>query len=119
MSVRQELLTAIEQLPDEQLSVLLDLALSLKEKDFVQPVGKSGVSDNGKSTDNNLCNEVFFDPKYKEHHLDRRAFLNLPVAQRNVLLSHQATTVEEHFQPGVEAMEWVDKYIEDQIWDDD
>ena len=110
MSVRQELLVVIKQLPDEQLSVLLDLALSLKEKDFVRPVGKSVVSHNWESTDDNICNE---------HHLDRRAFLNLTVAQRNVLLAHQATTVEEHFQPSAAGMEWVDEYIEDQIWDDD
>lgn len=119
MSVRQELLTAIEQLPDEQLSVLLDLATSLKEKYFVQPVGKSEVAHNWASADDDIRNEVFIDSKYKKHHLDRRAFLNLPITQRNILLSHEATTVEEHFQPGAEGMEWVDEYIENQIRDDD
>lgn len=31
MNIRQELLTAIEQLPDEQLSALLNVALCLRE----------------------------------------------------------------------------------------
>jgi uncharacterized protein (DUF433 family) len=55
----------------------------------------------------------------KEHQLDRRAFLKLPVAQRNALLSQQAAIVAEAFQAGAEGMEWTDEYIEDESMDDE
>lgn len=55
----------------------------------------------------------------KAHQLDRRAFLKLPVAQRNALLSQQAAIVAEDFQPGAEGMEWTDEYIEDESMDDE
>lgn len=120
MNIRQELLTVIKQLSDEQLSALLDLALSLKStKDSVHPIIKSQAYQTRASAENDIHEEIFADPESKKHHLDRRAFLNLPVTQRNVLLSHQATTIQEHFEPGAEGMEWVDEYIEDQTWDDE
>lgn len=55
----------------------------------------------------------------KEHQPDRRAFLKLPVAQRNALLSGQAAIVAEDFQPGEEGMEWTDEYVEDESMDDE
>lgn len=32
MNIRQELLTLIEQMPDKQISVLINMAIALKEK---------------------------------------------------------------------------------------
>lgn len=55
----------------------------------------------------------------KVHQLDRRAFLKLPVAQRNALLSQQAAIVAEDFQPGAEGMEWTDEYVEGESMDDE
>lgn len=51
--------------------------------------------------------------------IDRRAFLKLPVAQRNALLAQQVPTIAEHFLPGAEGMEWTDEYIDDDSWDNE
>lgn len=91
MSTRQELLTAIEQLPDEKLASLLELAIALK----------------GEQT-----------PTQKVS-LDRRAFLELPLEERNALLVSQAVLVTDYFQPGTEEMEWAEGYVEDQSWDEE
>lgn len=55
----------------------------------------------------------------KGYQFDRRAFLKLPVAQRNALLSQQAAIVAEDFQPGAEGMEWTDEYVEGESMDDE
>lgn len=49
--------------------------------------------------------------------IDRMAFLQLPVAQRNALLAQQVAFVVEHFLLGTEEMEWTDEYIDDDLWD--
>lgn len=59
MNIRQELLSAIEQLSDEQLSVLLDLALSLKNgKTSVQPIATSQAYQDWLSAENDIYNEL-------------------------------------------------------------
>ncbi|MCY7278444.1 MAG: hypothetical protein LH702_33090 [Phormidesmis sp. CAN_BIN44] len=85
MNTRQELLFIIEQLSDERLPSLLEIARSLKES-------SSSV--------------------------DRRAFLKLPEDDRDRILAEQSALVADDFQPGSEAMEWVEHYIEDENWDD-
>jgi uncharacterized protein (DUF433 family) len=65
----------------------------------------------------NRVPEELIHPKVRQR--DRRAFLKLPVAQRNALLSQQAAIVAEDFQPGAEGMEWTDEYIEDESMDDE
>jgi len=86
MNTRQELLSVIEQLSDERLPSLLEIACSLKES---------------------------------SSSADRRAFLRLPEDDRNLILAEQAALVADDFQPGSEAMEWVEHYIEDENWDDE
>lgn len=86
MDTRQELLSTIEKLSDEQLSSLLDLARSLTQA---------------------------------SSSLDRRAFLRLPEEERDRILAEQAAFVADAFQPGAEAMEWVEEYVEDEHWDDE
>jgi hypothetical protein len=77
MNTRQELLSTIETLPDEQLSSLLDLARSLTAT---------------------------------RSSLDRRAFLRLPEEERDRMLAEQAASVADEFQPGTDAMEWVEHF---------
>lgn len=48
-----------------------------------------------------------------------RTLLNLPVAERNTLLAHQAATIAEYFVTGAEEMEWIEEYVEDKNWNDD
>ena len=50
--------------------------------------------------------------------IDRRAFLKLPVEQRDAILAQQVATVAEYFLPGAEGMEWTDEYINDDISDE-
>lgn len=120
MNTRQELLTVIEQLPDEQLSALLNLALSLKSgKNSAHPMPVSQAEQDWVSAENDIYDELLANSQSKEHQLDRRAVLKLPVAQRNALLSQQVAIVAEHFQPGAEGMEWTDQYVEDEIVDDE
>lgn len=97
MSTRQELLSAfakrllwrIAQLPDEQLSSLLEMAVSLKsQRDF------AGTAP------------------------DRRAFLGLPTIERETLLAQQVAVVSQYFQPGTEEVEWAEEYVEDD-WNDE
>lgn len=49
--------------------------------------------------------------------IDRRAFLKLPVEQRDAILAQQVATVAEYFLPGAEGMEWTDEFIDDDISD--
>ena len=50
--------------------------------------------------------------------IDRKAFLKLPVEQRDAILAQQVATVAEYFLPGAEGMEWTDEYIDDDISDE-
>jgi hypothetical protein len=62
MNTRQELLTVIEQLPDEQLSILLELALSLKSgKISVQSMVLSQGYQDWVSNENDIYDELFAD----------------------------------------------------------
>ncbi|MBD2679913.1 MULTISPECIES: hypothetical protein [Nostoc] len=62
MSIRQELLNAIEQLNDDQLSTLLDLALSLKNrKKSIHSTVESQVYQDWVSPENDIYDEVFAD----------------------------------------------------------
>lgn len=89
MNTRQELLSAIAQLPDEQLSSLLEMALSLKnQRDSTGAVP------------------------------DRRAFLRLSPVERNILLTRQVAAISQYFQAGTEEMEWAEEYVEDD-WNDE
>ncbi|MEH1998088.1 MAG: hypothetical protein V7L00_04815 [Nostoc sp.] len=62
MNIRQELLSLIEQLNDEQLSALLDLALSFKngEKPVNSAVESQAYQD-WVSPENDIYDEVFAD----------------------------------------------------------
>ncbi len=98
MNTRQELLSVIEQLPEEQLNPLLNLAYSLQQSQ----------------------------PSQTQPPLNLRDFLKLPPQERDRLLAQQLdpTTVEGqaiavYFQPGSEGMEWAEEYIEDEAWDDE
>jgi hypothetical protein len=51
--------------------------------------------------------------------IDRRAFLKLPVEQRDALLAQQVPTIAEYFLPGAEGMEWTDEYIDDDLYDNE
>ncbi len=50
--------------------------------------------------------------------IDRRAFLKLPVEQRDAILAQQVATVAQYFLPGAEGMEWTDEFIDDDISDE-
>lgn len=65
MNVRQELLTAIEQLPDEQLSALLNVALCLRENNFDETFQLSTLQFESEayqgwvSSENDIYEEIF------------------------------------------------------------
>lgn len=60
MNIRQELLSAIEQLSDEELSVLLNLAVSLKkQKSSAQLIPVSQAYQDWLSAENDIYDELF------------------------------------------------------------
>ncbi|MEH1822766.1 MAG: hypothetical protein V7L31_27460 [Nostoc sp.] len=62
MNIRQELLSLIEQLSDEQLSPLLDLALSFKNGEkSVNPAVESQAYQDWVSSENDIYDKVFAD----------------------------------------------------------
>lgn len=62
MNIRQELLSAIEQLSDEELSVVLDLAISLKNrKNAAQSIPVSQAYQDWLSAENDIYDEIFAD----------------------------------------------------------
>ncbi|BAY74937.1 hypothetical protein NIES25_13540 [Nostoc linckia NIES-25] len=62
MNIRQELLSLIEQMNDEQLSALLDLALSFKNGEkTVNPTLESQAYQDWVSPENDIYDEVFAD----------------------------------------------------------
>ncbi len=62
MNIRQELLSLIEQMNDEQLSALLDLALSFKNGEkSVNPTLESQAYQDWVSPENDIYDEVFAD----------------------------------------------------------
>ncbi|PSB25233.1 hypothetical protein [Stenomitos frigidus] len=91
MSTRQELLSVIEQLPDEQLPSLLEIAQALKQPEQHEPQSAREI----------------------------RAFLKLPLAEQQRQLEQQAALIAPYFQPGSEDMEWVEEYVEDDDWNDE
>ncbi|XZN91997.1 MAG: hypothetical protein ACM65M_03725 [Microcoleus sp.] len=62
MNIRQKLLTIIEQLPDEKLAILLNLALFLKSgQESIQPMLESQAYQDWLSTENDIYDEIFAD----------------------------------------------------------
>lgn len=68
MNIRQELLTLIEQMPDEQLSVLLNMAIAFKDKNNSDDVFElkslqfeSQAYQEWVSTENDIYDEIFAD----------------------------------------------------------
>ncbi|WP_445636646.1 DUF2281 domain-containing protein [Nostoc sp. DSM 114161] len=62
MNIRQELLSPIEQLNDEQLSALLDLAVSFKNAEkCVNPAVEFQAYQDWVSPENDIYDEVFAD----------------------------------------------------------
>lgn len=62
MNIRQKLLTIIEQLPDDKLAILLNLALFLKTgKESVQPMLASQAYQDWLSAENDIYDELFAD----------------------------------------------------------
>lgn len=62
MNIRQKLLTIIEQLPDEKLAILLNLALLLKNgKESVQLMLVSQAYQDWLSAENDIYDELFAD----------------------------------------------------------
>lgn len=62
MNIRQELLSAIEHLSDEELSVVLDLAISLKNrKNAAQSIPVSQAYQDWLSAENDIYDEIFAD----------------------------------------------------------
>ncbi len=60
MNIRQKLLTIIEQLPDEKLAILLNLALVFKTgKESVQPMLVSQAYQDWLSAENDIYDEIF------------------------------------------------------------
>lgn len=62
MNLRQKLLTIIDQLPDEKLAILLNLALLLKTgKESVQSMLASQAYQDWLSAENDIYDELFAD----------------------------------------------------------
>jgi hypothetical protein len=61
MNVRQQLMTVIEQLSDEKLSPLLDLAILLKNKEKNYPLTESQAYQDWVSAENDIYDELFAD----------------------------------------------------------
>jgi hypothetical protein len=62
MNIRQKLLTIIEQLPEDKLETLLNLALFLKSgKEPIQPMLVSQAYQDWLSTENDIYDEIFAD----------------------------------------------------------
>jgi len=62
MNIRQEVLTLIEQLNEEQLLILLNLALSLKNGKFsVQSIVESEAYQEWLSAENDIYDKLFAD----------------------------------------------------------
>ncbi|MEG4324403.1 hypothetical protein [Microcoleus sp. herbarium5] len=62
MNIRQKLLTIIEQLPDDKLETLLNLALFFKRgKASVQPMLVSQAYQDWLSAENDIYDELFAD----------------------------------------------------------
>lgn len=67
MNIRQELLTLIEQMPDEQLSVLLNMVVALKENNSDHIFGLKSLQIESQayqewvSAENNIYDEIFGD----------------------------------------------------------
>lgn len=62
MNIRQKLLTIIEQLPDEKLAILLNLALLLKRgQESIQPMVESQAYQDWLSAENDIYDEIFAD----------------------------------------------------------
>ena len=62
MNIRQKLLTIIEQLPDDKLAILLNLALFLKNgKESVQLMLVSQAYQDLLSAENDIYDELFAD----------------------------------------------------------
>ena len=60
MNIRQKLLTIIEQLPDDKLAILLNLARFIKRgKESVQPVLVSQAYQDWLSAENDIYDEIF------------------------------------------------------------
>jgi hypothetical protein len=60
MNIRQKLLTIIEQLPDEKLATLLNLALFLKSgKESIQPMLVSQAYQDWLSAENDIYDKLF------------------------------------------------------------
>lgn len=89
MSNRDSLLALINQLPEENLVPLIQMAQSLQST-------HPGISD----------------PRQ-----DLQAMLQMPLQQRTQLLQEQAAILAPYFQPQTEAMEWTEDYIEDR-WEE-
>lgn len=72
MNIRQELLTLIERMPDEQLSVLLNMAIALKEKNNSDDISglkslqiESQAYQEWVSSENDIYDEIFADATTK------------------------------------------------------
>ncbi|MEG4272723.1 MULTISPECIES: hypothetical protein [unclassified Microcoleus] len=62
MKIRQKILTIIQQLPDDKLATLLNLALLLKTgKESVQPMLASQAYQDWLSAENDIYDELFAD----------------------------------------------------------
>jgi hypothetical protein len=62
MNIRQKLLTLIEQLPEDKLPILLNLALFLKSgKEPIQPMQASQAYQDWLSAENDIYDELFAD----------------------------------------------------------
>ena len=62
MNIRQKLLIIIEQLPEDKLETLLNLALFLKSgKEPIQPMLVSQAYQDWLSTENDIYDEIFAD----------------------------------------------------------
>lgn len=60
MNIRQKLLTAIQQVPDEKLPILLNLAKSLQSaKEPIQPMLVSQAYQDWLSAENDIYDELF------------------------------------------------------------
>ena len=65
MNIRQKLLTIIEQLPDDKLAILLNLARFIKRgKESVQPIPISQAYQDWLSVENDIYDELFAENIY-------------------------------------------------------
>ena len=115
----------IATLPETDQQLVIDFIKILKKRQVSQSSIKKSVELGNNSfieTEKNIQNEELDDsiigffsgsPNVSsEKMLDRRAFLKLPIAERQRILAEQAEAMVEHYQKDTSWQEWVNFDLE-------